>query len=226
MLQQILLANMSASVPVVLSNTHTGFSTVSASHPVQMPAMVSAGDLLIVLITTRYSPGGSTIMEPTAAGFTLIGKMLTGASTTQFHIFRKTATGTEGGTTVDFATALGMDSVDAQVVQIQAGTWSGTPVATFAADSASGFNPDPPSRSTVWSGLNVLFFACFGSNGAAAPTVWSLPDNQVTTTSGGATNCRVISCSTVSTAGTLDPGAFTMAATTRWAAATLAIRPV
>lgn len=223
----LLLAGASAvSAPIYLSNTPSSFSTSATSHLVSMPATVSSGDLLVVITTTRNSSGGAVSLRPVATGFSNILTQLTGASTTQGNVYTKTATGTEGGTTVDFATPANVDSLAAQVIRIQSGTWSSSVASSSSADSGSNMTPDPPLLASGWGGLNALFICGFCSNGAADPVSWPMPDNQLGTTSGGASNTRVISCTQVSSAGTVDPSVFTMSANTRWASFTLAVRPV
>jgi hypothetical protein len=210
--------------PVLLSVTPTSVNTAALAHNVAMPAgTVNAGDLLIALLCPR---GASGVVPSTPSGWTqLLAQFSGGTNVTLGVVMYKVATGTEGGTTVNFATNVNT-TMAAQVWRIQAGTYSSTPTVSGHSGS-SNTTPDPPSHASGWGGLNVLWIAGFGSNGSAAPTAWPYASNQQQTLadSGGSLPCRMLACTTTSTAGTLDPPNFTMAAATNSAAFTIAVSP-
>jgi hypothetical protein len=87
-------------MPVVESVTTTDFATDSTTHNANMPATVSAGDLLIAFCGFDVD---TTESVTTPSGWVKIAEH-SNTNTGLLAILAKFATGTEGGTTVNFAT--------------------------------------------------------------------------------------------------------------------------
>lgn len=201
--------------PAVLSVTQTVFASDVNNHPVDMPATVNAGDLLLLGITMRSSSGDLTSAVTTPSGWTKIGQEISGSGTpltTQYALFYKFAGGSEGGTTVNVAVSVACHAA-AQVHR----------VANVSALNAR--ITGQPSTMTVTvlnhnSGNSNLkaWVVGFGSNGTASPSSYPTavyPDNNTTTASGGTNACRVISATGVNTNATsLATGDFSMASPT------------
>lgn len=209
-----------ATYPIFLSNTVTNVTSSSTTHNIAMPAIVVAGDLLLAFVAAR----DDNLTTP--AGWTLLGKRSAGASTTTGSVFYKVAAGTEGGTTVNFATATS-SLMSAQVVRIQSGTYSSTPETanTFA---TSGTTPDPPSLSPSWGSYNVLLFAFVSTNNSRTISVYPLPDNQQLAATGapgvGGTHQTTGLCTQQATGSTFNPGTFTINVSSFWTAHTIALK--
>jgi len=86
--------------PVVASVTETAFDTATTAHYVNMPATVTADDLLIVLFT---NDGNAAVTTPT--GWNLLASDANGTQV-RLSVYYKIAAGTEGGTTVNFVTSV------------------------------------------------------------------------------------------------------------------------
>lgn len=87
-------------VPTYQSTTVTDFSSDATTHNANMPATVTAGDLLLALAC--FDAATTTITTP--AGWTVIWVGTSGDDPI-IGVYGKRAAGTEGGTTVDFATS-------------------------------------------------------------------------------------------------------------------------
>src|SRR5437899_7713931 len=82
------------------SITASSFPNDSTTHNVPMPATVNAGDLLIVFFADHGTPGMNS-----PSGWTFFfGWNSWGGTGNKFWMFAKRASGTEGGTTVNFQT--------------------------------------------------------------------------------------------------------------------------
>jgi hypothetical protein len=210
--------------PTYESVTDTGFASSVTSMPINMPATVNSGDLLIALSSTRNAPtwtkpsGWNDISTIAQAGGGSVGK-LSG--------FYKIADGTEGGTTPTW-TASGVTT--AAWITIRISGWHGTtpPEATTASGDAT--NANPPSLTPSWGADNTLWLA-IASNSATGETTGftAAPTNYLNLHSNGASSggstCNVASSTRSLNASSEDPGTFTPNSNRFWAAATIAIRP-
>ena len=211
--------------PTLMSRTTTQFASNTTAHSVNMPATVAAGDLLIVALSCRPDSGTPTVTTP--SGWTAL---VTGAPASfppfRMATFYRVASGSEGGTTVNFATSIAAHMV-ADCFRVQAGTYQGVPTASFNEPSPS-VNPGAPTHASGWTGENVLWLLGFGTNGNVAVNSYPFAGNNNLSTSGGTNNCSVVTCTTVNTTGTLgdvESMAFAMAATTNYSGFTISIRP-
>lgn len=218
----LMIGQASGSFPVYLSNTATDLGGADATtHLVNMPATVNSGDLLIALIAVDGNP---TITTP--SGWTFL--IQNNSSTLQKGaVYYKVAAGTEGGTTVDFATGTA-ERMMAQIVRVQAGTYSGAPEATSTQSQIVTTTPDPPNLAPSWGTANTLWIAMAAIDGNRTVSVYPLPNNQVRTANVGTGTAFVTlaSCSDNLNAASLDPGTFTITASSTYAAFTIGVRPI
>ena len=84
--------------PTYHSTTVTDFGSDATSHAANMPATVNSGDLLLAVVA--FDSSGTTLTRP--SGWTTIAFV---GGDPVAEIYGKVADGSEGGTTVDFATS-------------------------------------------------------------------------------------------------------------------------
>lgn len=219
--------------PVVEEVTEYTGTTAINSHPVDMPATVNEGDLLLILCATdgnrtHVEPSGWDELADASEGF------VSGAA------FMRRADGTEGGTTVNVVLgASATDELAAQVYRIRRGTWRDTGTLTDAVTDgtpATGYSttPDPPSVTShsepmVPKGvMGTLVIAWGSANGSrtvsSAPTGYT---DTVTTDATGATcySAREELSSAASIEGNTNPSTFTISASVSWVAHTISVAP-
>lgn len=212
-----------------LSNPRvTTFNTDTTAHAVNMPSVVDANDLLLVLFT---NDANTTITDPDGAGAWTQILTQTGGTQLRASVWAKVAAGSEDATTVDFVTSA-TDKAAAQVYRVPASEWSGAigGVEAAAVDSGSVNNPDPPNLDPgAWATENTTWMTYIAGSTYTGVTTYptnfttnGVHSNPATTDN---TSASVSSASYKSAASALDPGAFTMANTTNGVAITIAIRP-
>lgn len=211
--------------PRVLSVTPTAFATDTTAHAVAMPATL-AGDLLIVLFA---NDGSATVSITGTTGWTVLWST---ANSTQVRLTGavKIATGSEGGTTVNFQTSTA-ENAAAHVFRVQQGSWSGvlSDVVVVTAAQATSSGPNSPALTQNWANNKALWLTCAGVDGI--PNLTSTPSNYFAGGAGrlpsGSTAgaCTVIAAYRQLATNTEDPGAFQLAASEEWVAQTIAIRP-
>jgi len=190
----------------VESITQTTFGTDATSHAVAMPATVNAGDGLVAIITFDGSPTVTTPQGWYRLYLEANGTALTGAA------YARVATGSEGGTTVDFVTSVA-ETAAAQVYRISnfSGSLAGI-IAGAVGEITTGTTADPPSLSTPWHAAETLWLAtCHTST---TQTVSSGPTNYTnltqTTSGSGTTHAQCITARRNNLVETEDPGVFTL----------------
>jgi hypothetical protein len=146
----------------------TGVLTSGTTHNVTMPAVVNAGDLLIICASFYWLAQTSAGTITTPAGWTLP----TGAKDDQnlatpgsntIVTYVKSADGTEDGASVDLATGANATCA-AYVMRIAAGGWSGTvgdiEVSTHTVgNNAEQTSHDGPAVTPSWGGAAVRWLA-------------------------------------------------------------------
>ncbi len=140
-----------AAVPVVSSVVPSTFSSDTTGHNVAMPGSVASGALLITILTTD---GTATVTTP--SGWT---ELWTQVNTTSLRSsgYAKVASGSEGGTTVDFVTS-SAEQAAAQVYYVtswQGSLTNGVAVGTPVVNSDS--FASPPTLSPGWTGDSTLW---------------------------------------------------------------------
>ena len=210
--------------PVVTSVTQTAFGTDTTDHYVDMPATANAGDLLIVLFT---NDGSATVTTPD--GWSLLASNATGTAV-RLSIYYKIAAGTEGGTTVNFATSAS-EQAAAQVYRIT--DWHGaTPPEISTAATGTSTAPNPASLDPAgWDVADTLWIAVAGQDRGDQSGTTAYPasyaDGISTQSSDPATTgvCRTHSARRVLAVASENPGAFTIPVWEEWVAFTIAVRP-
>lgn len=211
----------------VASVTPTVLATRQTTHPVNMPAAVSAGDWLVALITLENNPGITT-----PGDWSLLASDVTAGSAAgnRLAAYAKIASGSEGGTTVDFvadATSRGAAHVyriSGAYNDIATGCVAATPVTGIVSTSAN-----PPSVTASWMGETNLFLA-FASASDDNENFTSAPTNYtglVSTGSGVADNndSTLGSAYRILAADSDDPDSFGLDSTGNCIACTIVIRP-
>lgn len=193
---------VAANFPVVEEITTTAFNTSVKQHLVVMPATVNNGDLLLCHVS---NDGLSLVASPD--GWNVITSA--SVSTARGSYFYRIADGTEGGTTVDFATpALGEEAA-AIVHRIRQGTYLGIPEGTYATGATS-LTVDPPAFTPSWGDLDMLVIGAFSGQNVTTISSWPYPNGQTTVQSSGSTNvnCDAHSCYSYASVSPVDPPTF------------------
>lgn len=193
-----------------------GLTAVAVTDPwiINLPASISAGDLLLLFISnnsanTPITPSGWTSLLNTGNGVSA---------------FYKYASGSEGAT-VSVGSG-GIRSGAAVCYRI-----TGTDGSTAPALSATAITPasatfDPPSLTPSWGSDDTLWLAISAEVGgshtvSAGPTGYTLQNNQVGTGSSSAIHAYA----RTNAAASEDPSAFTLSGTALGSAITVGIRP-
>jgi hypothetical protein len=218
-----LMDGAAGSTPVVESITSYKNTSSASTHAVTMPAIVSAGDLLLAICSSRNAAGTWS-----ASGWSIL-QTLTGAG-----VLYKTAAGTEGGTTETFSLS-GSGRVQVTIRRISG--WHGTtpPELQSTNSTTSTNNPNPPSLAPSWGSANTLWIAFFCAiNGKIINTThvtgWptNYSDGRTINSHGNGTEGVNVSASRGLAASSDDPGAFTLtteATGNFYLVGTIAVRP-
>ncbi len=199
--------------PSIESTTGNAATSGANGKTVTLPATITAGNKLVVIISTTYDYTYS------ASGWTLIGRSYDGTYTLRnCHVFTKTADGTEDGTTVEFIGGVGLVSGHYVAFSIQN---ANDVEAAFVAMGYSA-KANPANISPSWGAADGLCiaFAISGTSGnpTAAPSGYSGYSELENTSS-----CDSASAYKQITASSEDPGEFTCSNST-WLCATVAIK--
>ncbi|WP_437734504.1 neuraminidase-like domain-containing protein [Sorangium sp. So ce1335] len=211
--------------PKILNVRQTSFGTATTAHQVAMPPAVTAGDLLIALFAASDGPAVTTPAGWTqlwSSSHPLDGRVgLSG--------YAKVATGSEGGTLVDFQTSTAQQAA-AQVFRVAKNSWKGTISAgVTVAASAFGLSPEanPPALTPSTGTRETLWLPCAAFFGA--PTVTSWPNgydtHNFTRSSTSSGNCALVSAARAEAALSEDPPPFAVSGTPAlWLARTVGIQ--
>lgn len=205
--------------PQVVSTNTSNVDTSSTSRPIDLPTSYSAGDLLLLFVSTQLNATG-TISTP--SGWTSGFQTQNGATQQAMALFYKVADGTEGST-VTF-TISSASRLIGNAYALQAGTYTGVPACSSAGDSGASTSADPPSLTPGAGSQKYLWFAAVALGPNDTPT--GLPTgfgNQITALLSGANRPTLSSCRQELEASTLDPSAFTIPSS-RFVVATVAVQ--
>jgi len=199
--------------PSIVSTTGQAATTGANGKDVTLPATINAGNTIVIVASTTYDNTYSL------SGFTLVARVYGSSySGRNCHVFKKTADGTEGGTTVTMSGGAG--AVIGTYVAYALDSASGDVEATFA-DLGFTVANNPPSISPSWGaapGLCASFVASTSSgNPSAAPSGYTGYSEYESAAQDGASAYKEISASSE------DPGSFT-ASNSAWICATVAIK--
>lgn len=200
----------------------TQFASSVTSMTVNLPASISAGDLLLAFVEVRNA---GTFTKP--ANWQDLGSQLGGSSVGKLTAFYKIADGTEGATAT-WTASVGTTAIW-QVIKITG--WHGTTPPELA--SASGdytTNPNPPSLNpTSWDVEDTLWIEVAGNTATAALTTGASANYgnyQLNYASSGGSQCSIATADRQLASASEDPAVFTAGANIRyWATFTIAIRP-
>lgn len=211
-----------AAPTLVATPTVTTFATSVTTMAVNYPASVTAGNKLTLKVSVRNS--GSWGTPPT--GWSQRAQQLGGGSASQLTIFERTATGSEGGTTVTFTASVGTTAT------WQMSQWSGANTSAIEVTTNSGdaVAVDPPNN-TPAGGSNDYTYEAIAGHAAGSTSAYSAGPSGYSgfQNSGGSSGGSAVSLGTAykaTTASTSEnPGAFTASNNRFWAGATIAIAP-
>jgi hypothetical protein len=210
--------------PAAGTPVDTDFDTSVTSMPVNMPATINSGDLLVTLVSVRNAgtwtkpSGWSDITTISQAGGGSVGKL---------NGFYKISDGTEAGTTPTWTASTGTTGA---WLSIRVTSWHGTTPPEALTASGDATNANPPSVTPSWGADDTLWLA-IASNSATGDTTGftAAPTNYLALRSNGASSggstCNVASSTRELNATSEDPGTFTPSSNRFWAAANIAIRP-
>lgn len=204
--------------PTIEDVTESFNAVASTNLIVSMPAVVNAGDLLLLLI----SPDGSAAAGISATGWT---SKLSNAfsSSARIDVQCKIADGSEAGGTVTF-TCSSSKAFSAQLYRISG--WYGNlgGVEVSSAVGATTASPDPPSLTPSAGALDYLWIAtCVSSSSRNLSGIPTNYTNGLKTTDGSTT--VIFSARRFLNAASEDPGTFSLAGSSTTNAATIAVRP-
>lgn len=187
-----------------------------------MPAVVLAGELLLVLFT---NDGSATVTNP-GGGWASRGTATNGTNV-RASVYAKIANGTEGGTTVNFVTSA-TEQAAAQVYRISGWGGDARDVQVSATATGTSTAPDATSLDPGWGTGEVLWITYAGYSSGA--TVTSYPASYTngtltrSATTGTTATAEVATARRETVAASEDAGAFALTASSAWVAMTVAIR--
>jgi hypothetical protein len=203
--------------PSVPNRNSSEHATPATSHTVNLPAGISAGELLIVQFLVRGNP----VVTWPAGWTTAINDGPDVGNTSRTEVHYRFADGSEGASitiTTDAAQNSGHRSWRIT------GAHESTPPEGAAATGFSA-TPDPPNLDTaVWTDEDALWLALMGIPASESISVYPLTYTNTFTmrTTGGPT----LGCGERSlNAPVENPSSFTIPAGANWRAVTVAVRP-
>lgn len=214
-----------ADFPSVSDLVETNIS-VGTSMPVDLPAVVDAGDLLIIIATWRSN---ASVSATVPSGWTELDNTLNNPCGGATWVLD--AVGDEDGGTATF-TLSGSRRATAHCYRIAAATWFGTisgGVETGTVSTATNSTVDPGALTPSWGSTKTLWLAAMHSADDDEPFT-ATPTNytNLTSTIAGAGGNNSASTGTARReleASSEDPGSSEIGATQAWVATTVGIRP-
>ncbi|WP_437912582.1 neuraminidase-like domain-containing protein [Sorangium sp. So ce302] len=211
--------------PQILSFRQTSFGTATTAHQVAMPSAVTAGDLLLVMFAAHDGPAVTT-----PAGWTQLWTDIHGLDgSVRLSGYAKVATGSEGGTLVNFQTSSARQAA-AHVYRVAKNSWKGTisgSVTVSASASGLSAQADPPSLTPATGTTETLWLPCAAFVGASVVTSWpaNYTAHNFTSSSTNPGNCSLASAAREAAATSENPQPFTVAsAGTLWLTRTVGIQ--
>lgn len=206
--------------PQVAAETSSQQTTNSTTPAVSLPAGISAGDLLLVIIGVSAVSAGLTITPP--AGWTQEFYQQNGNNEGAFGAYSKVADGTEGAT-VTFT--LNQSRQSSHYSARITGHNSGAVEASV--NAANGDDVDPPNLSPSWGAKDTLWFALMQQNGWVSTVTY--PTNYTNGfdigPNSGSNRVTLALARRQLNAASENPGSFGVSEAWSSMAATLAIEP-
>jgi hypothetical protein len=202
--------------PTIVSVTHTTFSTDATAHLVDMPATVVANELLLCFLGCD---GGSGSTVTTPSGWALIGQS-NQSTNVRGGVYGKIATGSEGGTQVDFVTSVA-EQAAAQVYRIQGNveitSTDAIGVVTGSNSNAGVTTIDPTTPTASWGADTNLFISSIYTSTSgtltSGPSGWSTPTKTNEGSANATNSAQVFTSYLASSISNEDPGVWTLSAT-------------
>jgi hypothetical protein len=209
-----------ASVRSEAANTQI---TNSTSWTISYPATISAGDLLLLVVSRDGTSGTGSVSD---AGFgSALYDQSSGAS--RGLVFVKVATGSETGT---FTYAPGANEQGAWRIAAYQDWYGAISGGVECGGTATGTDnaPNPGSFAPSWGSADNRYRAQMSADDGrtdvtAYPSGWTI--NQNSDASGGSGGASLGGASINSTTSPINPGAFTNDRSDNWVAWVIAIRP-
>lgn len=203
---------------IAAQNTYVSGSTKVTTHPVDLPASISSGDLLLLFLTVVDFGGVFAITTP--SGWTKLYEVYNGSRFNRGAAYYKVASGSEGST---------VNVVLNQNGRMAAATLrvTGHNSVVEAAPTNQANNGNPPSLSPSWGSADTLWLAGIhevATNNPGAPSGFTDQFFVNDTAAGSDQNGLVDGNYREYTSSTLDPGVMSsgQSNTTGW---TIAIQP-
>jgi hypothetical protein len=202
----------------VAAQTDSWSAADATSLAVTLPATVAAGDVLVAVVSVDGVP--AVTWDDAAAGpWTERAQYLANSNAHALAVFSRTADGSEGGKVLNL-TLSGAQQAVARVLRVTGATGA-LEITTYARGSATA--GDPPAIAPSWAGAS-LTIAALALDGTA--TVTAGPSGYAGFAARASSASGQSTCATAWRvgAGTEDPGAFTLSATSQWVAASIALQ--
>lgn len=208
---------------IAATNTYSKSDTGINSHPINLPAGIASGDLLLVFAVFNAAP---TVTDP--SGWSVLAS--NNSSGDVARIYAKIADGSEGATvTVTLSGNQRAHAASYRITGNRNGVTS-SEIAVSTAVDADTATPDPPNLTPSWGSAENLWIAvdlCSSSafTFSGYPTNYSL--GQLNAQSGNNNNATAVSVAArLLTATSEDPGSFTTVTSRPRSTYTLAVRPL
>lgn len=208
--------------PAVQATNTSRQDSNTSTHTVSLPASISSGDLLIIILGMRTT----TVTTSAPSGWSTAIAAAGGLGTHNLSVYYKVASGSEGASVNVSSSGSTLSSHNSYRITGDNGEVEGSVVANLTGPSTT---PDPSSLSPSWGSDDNLWIAlaCYDvDSGAAtmssAPTSYS---NLLDSSGGGDPSKGCSSAERDNATGTEDPSTFTISDSKVWSAGTLAIRP-
>lgn len=183
----------------------------TTDHTINLPTNIVAGDLLFIFLVIGPTQGGLT----TPSGWTKESQ------NTQWILYSKTATGSEGASETISVTLAG----SAAYTTMRITGWNSFEFSFF--NGPNNTTPDPPSLAPTWGADDTLWLACFGEgNGNRA--VVTYPTNYTNGRNdrwNDGLGFALGSATRLLNATSDDPGTYLLNANDIWDGFTIAVEP-
>lgn len=210
---------------VAATNTYSDNTGLLLIHPINLPASITAGDLLLLFCTFNGSP---TVTDP--SGWTLIGQGTTPGTYDTLRIYARIADGLEGATvSITINAAQRAQAIAYRIVGNRNGVTSSEIAVSAVNEQAATTNPDPPNLTPSWgSAANLWIAVMFAHDGnltiSAYPSGYT--DDQLQVKVSGGSGGAVAAATKIATGTSDDPGVFTTVTSRNLSSFTLAVRPL
>ena len=195
-------------------------SSNGTSHTINLPASISAGDLLLVFLSV--DSGSETATWPDA-NWIKVFETNGGTVVTSSLVYR-IATGSEGASIT--VTTAGSEYSDHVSWKINAAAWHGTTPPEATTSDVNSSSPNAPSHTASWGSDDNLWIAgILYNDGRTTCSAYPLPDNNLNQQDGSPGGVGVAVCSDELTNATLDPSTFTISSGEDLVVFTAAVRP-